>query len=159
MRRNAGSLAGVNAPPPLGGKPQFPEMYQFLNTLLATRSVPPGGVTGTTNTSPGEWVFFDFQGKSGTGVSVRWRLRDHWVELVLPADGVERRLVEEALADQPLPGATVAIWGTSALVVWIPVAEVDPFAPPEPQRPAVEQAVTTADVLARWFAASRHLYM
>lgn len=150
--------AGAGAPLGGGGKPQYPEFYAHLRAVLETRAAAVGGVTGLTNSSPGEWVYFDFPGKPGSGASLRWRLRDHWVELVLADAKVRRVDLEAALLHEPLAGAAVTGRGSSEVVVWVPVAEVDAAAPTEPQQLAVEQAVSAANELARWYAATRTRY-
>lgn len=136
------------------GKPQFPEFYAEIHALLQVRRPPMGGVTGVASQAPGEWVYFAFPRKSGSGASLRWRLRDHWVELVIPIKKVSRDAVEAALLDDPLPGAAIATRGTSEVVVWLPTIEVDAFAPAPPQRQAIDQALTTSDALSQWYVRS-----
>lgn len=136
-----------------GGKPQFPEFYAEIERVMSTRAPSAGGVESIRSTTPGEWVYFDFPRPSGWGASLRWRLRDSWVELVFPLKKTTRQEVEEALGGESAPpGAAIAGRGTSEVVVWMPTPEVDAFAPAGPQRSAIKDSLDLADALARWYA-------
>lgn len=73
-------------------KPQFPETYALLRSLLGDGVSPIPGLC-LTNGTPGEWVYFGFDGK-GPSISIRWRLRDHWAELVVSRRRVSREALE-----------------------------------------------------------------
>jgi hypothetical protein len=137
-----------------GGKPQFPEAYEVIEEDLRTRSSSAPHLTST-NSSPGEWLYFNFDGR-GNGVSLRWRLRDHWAELVMNASQVPRDRMERVLATHPLPGGAVAGRGTREVVVWVPTPEVDVLAEVSGQREAVSSALDVVAAVAAWYDDVRH---
>lgn len=131
-----------------GGKPHYPEMYEVIRRVLTG---PRHGLTLTVSSStPGEWVYLRFDGRE-PGVSMRWRLPDHWVELVVMASRISRTALEQALVDVPLVGAAVTDRGTSEHVVWVPTPEIDLLAPAEIQTAAVAEALDIASGLASWY--------
>ena len=135
-----------------GGKPQYPGLYEIIERELAADGSSPR--LRITNSSPGEWVYVRFEGIAA-GVSLRWRLRDHWTELVVQRKTITCAALEQALKTIPLPGAAVAERGKTECVVWVATPEVDALAPPESQASAISQALTEVRSLANWFVSAR----
>jgi len=136
-----------------GGKPQFPAVYGLIEEILRLRtSVEPQ--LAVSSNAPGEWVYFAFDGR-GKRVSLRWRIRDHWAELVLNAALISRQRLDEVLARRPLAGAAVAARGTSEFVVWVPTPELDLLAEPDAQREAIGGALAVVAALATWYGDAR----
>lgn len=129
-----------------GGKPQFPELYELIREEL--RSAFPH--LGITNSSEGEWVYFSFPGKRG-GVLLRYRMRDHWAELVFPKKSFDEETLRAALALAPLPGAFIGERGQTERVVWSPTPEIDVRADPRSQVEQLRGALATVSALANWY--------
>lgn len=127
------------------GKAQYPEFNAGLPLLFAPRGL------AITNTSYAEWVYFRIE-RSIPGTSLRWRLNDHWAELVFLKKAIGREQVESILTANPLEGTAVSNRGDTETVVWIPTAEVDPERSPDEQTDAVEQALDTVVGLRDWYA-------
>jgi hypothetical protein len=143
--------ASLNGEPSPGrGKPQYPDVYAVIHRLLDQRAVGP--VLSPSNSTPGEWVYLRFDGRE-PGVSLRWRLPDHWVELVVSASRVSREALERALGAIPLPGAAVADRGRTEHVVWVPTPEIDLQGPVEVQEGVISEALSVAGTLASWYVA------
>lgn len=151
--RAASSVEGATAAARTNGKPHFPEFYAEIEAVMRSRSAPADGVESITSSTPGEWVYFAFPRSRGSGASLRWRLRDSWVELVLPLKKTSRQEVEDAMrGTSALPGAAIAARGVTEVVVWLPTPEVDAFAPAGPQRGEIKASLELADALARWYS-------
>lgn len=149
--RSRGAAASYGQPGQ-SGKPQYPEMYELIREILERRPLQP--ILTISNSTPGEWVYLRFEGR-GAGISLRWRLADHWVELVMEAARVRREAVELALAANPLAGAAVADRGRTEHVVWVATPEIDLLGPADSQ---VEAAATALDIsaeLAAWYVSVR----
>lgn len=136
--------------------PELGQLHALVRELLASRSPVEPGVTAISGV-PNEWTYFAFPAQTG-GAALRWRLRDLWAEVVLPAtrdtrDALVERL-EAALAAHPLPGAAVAKRGDTQAVVWAPTPEVDLAAPADERRAAVTESLAVADALAEWYRAA-----
>lgn len=144
--RSARGPAGVT-PTVVRGKAQYPEFYAGLPLLFAPRGL------AITNSSFAEWVYFRIE-RSIPSTSLRWRLNDHWAELVFPKKAISREQVESMLMASPLEGAAVSDRGKTETVVWIPTAEVDPERSPDEQMDAVEPALDSVVRLRDWFAAA-----
>lgn len=129
-----------------GRKPHFPELYESILREIST-AFPQLGIT---NSAPGEWVYFSFPGKRN-GVSLRYRIRDHWAELVFPKTSFDEERVRTALERVPLPGAFLDERGATELVVWSPTPELDPTADPMSQIEQIRAALATVSVLASWY--------
>jgi hypothetical protein len=128
-------------------KPQFPEFYAALQPMLLAQGL------SLASKAPGEWVFFDVP-RVRKGMSLRWRLRDDWVELVFGLRATSVAELEERLIAVPLPNAMVAERGVSETVVWIPTPSVDPEADVIEQRAAIDEALSAVVALKRWVVES-----
>lgn len=135
-----------------GGKPQYPEMYALIREIMERSPRQP--VLTISNSTPGEWVYLRFEGR-GPHISLRWRLPDHWVELVVGAARVQREALERALADNPFAGAAVADRGRTEHVVWVATPEIDLLGPAGPQADAVSTALDISAGLAGWYLTVR----
>lgn len=144
--------AARHGQPSRGGKPQYPEMYALIREIMERDPREPA--LTIRNSTPGEWVHLWFEGR-GAGISLRWRLPDHWAELVVKAARVQREALERALADNPLAGAAVADRGRTEHVVWVATPEIDLLGPAAPQADAVSTALDISAGLAGWYVAVR----
>lgn len=127
-------------------KPLYPALYDIIRTELSG-SFPQLGIN---NSTPGEWVYFSFPGK-GRGVSIRYRARDHWVELVLPRKSFDHDVVTTVHREHPLPGSRIAQRGQTELAIWIPSEEIDLDTDLELQRDRIRGALVAVADLAAWF--------
>jgi hypothetical protein len=130
-----------------GRKPQFPEAYAVIRRELA-RGFPNLTIT---NASDGEWVYFGFAGKRH-GVSARYRLRDHWVELILPRKAFDEAVVRSVVSADPLVGGLLAERGSTELAYWLPTPEIDLDADVNNQSDRIRAGLAAASTLATWFA-------
>lgn len=128
-----------------GGKPLFPSLHGTLREIIALEQ-PDLSITNSTD---GEWVFFGFPGKAG--VELRYRVRDHWAELVFKRGRIEENDLQVLLSRTPLAGADIAARGKSEVVVWKPTPEIDPGADGDEQRTELEGAVAVVAALASWY--------
>ncbi|HEY0971323.1 MAG TPA: hypothetical protein VGE02_10200 [Gemmatimonadales bacterium] len=119
-------------------------VYALLREALAARG------SDLRITSSAEWVYFDFPGRR-KGAWLRYRLYDHWVELVLAKKDVAADVVASALARAPLPGASLADRGTTETALWHPTPEVDLNAELPPQRDRLLTALAAAEALRSWY--------
>ncbi len=131
------------------GKLQLPELHSLIREELE-RSFPQ---LRTSNSTPGEWVYFTFPCKS-KGVLLRFRARDHWVELVLPKKSFDEDVVEETLRDAPLPEGHFAKRGKTEVVVWRPTEELDLDSDLPSQVDRIRTALLGAADLAAWYGAN-----
>lgn len=137
---------GAGAEDGTGGKPTYSEIYAIVREELAA-GFPDLEVS---NPKPSEWVYFQFAGRE-PGVSIRYRLPDHWAELVLKRNRVEAEALLSAHATAPLAGAEITGRGHSELVVWIPTPELDLSAEAKSQRGHIRAALATVDALREWY--------
>lgn len=146
--RTAGR-GSADAGPVRGGKPQFPAVYALIEESLRLR-IPAEPRLAISNGTPSEWVYFAFPGRAKR-VWLRWRIRDHWAELVLNVARVSRERLDEVFATHPLPGGAVTARGVSEVVLWVPTPELDLLADPTAQREAIVGALEVMAALTMWY--------
>jgi hypothetical protein len=127
-------------------KVQFPDVYAFVSDEIG-RIYPQISIT---NSSHGEWIYFAFPGKE-RGVSLRYRLRDHWVELILQTSAFDENRLRNVLELHPLQGAFVSPRGESEIAVWRPTEELDLAAELPPQFDRIRGALSTVAELVKWY--------
>lgn len=128
-----------------GGKATFPSLYRTIRSILAAE-FPELSIT---NSSDGEWVYFDFPGRAQ--VSLRYRLRDHWAELVFSRKSLDEATLLATMKRTGLTGAEVDARGKSEVVLWKPTPEIDPTAAGDEQRQELERGLAIVASLASWY--------
>jgi hypothetical protein len=128
------------------GKPKYPIAYGLVHGALPV--VAPD--LSISNPKPSAWIYFDFTGKK-PGHRLRYRLADHWAELVFDRDRTSEADLRTALAGHPLPGASCAERGTTQLAVWCPTPEIDHEADGDEQRQPIRAALAVVASMKRWY--------
>lgn len=130
----------------MSGKPTYPEVYAVLREEVAA-GFPDLEIS---NPKPSEWAYFQFGGRE-PGASIRYRLPDHWAELVLKRNNVKEAALRSAHATAPLAGANITERGRSEFVIWIATPELDLTAEAKSQRSQLRAALATVDALREWY--------
>jgi hypothetical protein len=128
------------------GKPTYPRIYEVVREELASGSFR----LSISNSTPSAWVYFGFEGKR-PGSLLRYRLTDHWVELVLGRKQVAAEALSAVLTSHPLISAAVTSRGATELALWIPTPELDLTASATSQRDQIRGALAIADTLRKWY--------
>lgn len=127
------------------GKATFPSLYRTIRSILAVE-FPELSIT---NSSDGEWVYFGFPDKAR--VSLCYRLRDHWAELVFSRKRLDEATLLAIMQRTGLPGAKVDARGMTEVVLWRPTPEIDPTAAGDEQQQELEGALAVVASLASWY--------
>lgn len=128
-------------------KRRFPEIYALIRDELAS-GFPALEIT---NPNPTEWVYFGRFEAGLPGVRVRYRLPDHWAELVLKRSETDEATLRAVHSRNPLPGSAVAARGHSELVVWKATPPFDLGLGADAPRDVLRTALAIVDELRDWY--------